>query len=625
MKRFFSMCAALALALTPLLTAGAAVAAPMRQADPPPPAPPALQLKAGSFSPATGQELALPPGLTVAAQNSQYWIVQFGGPILSEWRAALEAEGAEIVAYVPDFAYKVRMNPGQARKVEDLQDVVFVGPFQPAYKISPALAVGGPTLYRLRVEPGRDFGLTNAAIAATGAEIVSRDGDALTVLADGAQVQAIAQVADVAWIENWLLREKHNEAGGGAIIGGATANAAGYDGSTQIAAVADTGFGGGTAGTIHPDIPSTRVVGLQNLPGAGSKSCYTVVDDGAKDVDSGHGTHVAGSVLSDGYGIGAGALGRGVAPAAGFVGQAVENFVDFTGICALQNSDGYYLIGIPNDLKTLFQAAYDAGARIHSNSWGSAANGDYTLDSANADTFVWNKKDMVITFSAGNEGIDANADGSVDNDSTGSPATAKNVITIGASENQRPAYPCDTNLTYTSHDAYQPSQTCNGMGGNNTLGTYGGRWGTDYPVDPIANDLTAGNPEQMAAFSSRGPADDGRIKPDVVAPGTWVLSTYSGQFQEGYGGSLNPRTNAFQLDGWGMPANQQYKYFGGTSMSNPLAGGAATVVRDYYKKARLVDAERGAGQGNADQHGRRPGRREQRWGRRQRLPHSQQP
>lgn len=66
----------------------------------------------------------------------------------------------------------------------------------------------------------RDFGLTNAAIATSGAEIVSRDGDVLTVLADGAQVQAIAQVADVAWIENWLLREKHNETSGGVIIGG---------------------------------------------------------------------------------------------------------------------------------------------------------------------------------------------------------------------------------------------------------------------------------------------------------------------------------------------------------------------------------------------------------------------
>ena len=56
-----------------------------------------------------------------------------------------------------------------------------------------------------------------------------------------------------------------------------------------------------------------------------------MVDDGAVDVDSGHGTHVAGSVLSDG---GVNGEGRGVAPAARFVGQAVENFVDFTGLCA---------------------------------------------------------------------------------------------------------------------------------------------------------------------------------------------------------------------------------------------------------------------------------------------------
>ena len=31
----------------------------------------------------------------------------------------------------------------------------------------------------------------------------------------------------------------------------------------------------------------------------------------------------------------------------------------------------------------------------------------------------------------------------------------------------------------------------------------------------------------MAAFSSRGPVDDGRIKPDISAPGTYVLSTKS--------------------------------------------------------------------------------------------------
>jgi hypothetical protein len=292
-------------------------------------------------------------------------------------------------------------------------------------------------------------------------------------------------------------------------------------------------------------------------------------------------------VLSDG---GASGEGKGVAPAARLVFQAVENWVNFVTLCASE-VDGYYLIGIPSDLHTLFQQAYNAGARIHSNSWGSNAAGDYTLDSANADDFIWDNKDMTITFSAGNEGIDANANGVVDNDSIGSPATAKNVITIGASENDRQGnYQCDTGLAYQSHDAYQPSTTCTGMGGQNILGTYGVRWPADFPANPLASDPTAGNAQQMAGFSSRGPTDDTRIKPDVVAPGTWILSTYSGQHQEGYGDPVNPQNGAYQVDGWGMPPNGFYKYFGGTSMSNPIAGGAATVVRDFYQKTASLNA-----------------------------------
>jgi serine protease AprX len=68
-------------------------------------------------------------------------------------------------------------------------------------------------------------------------------------------------------------------------------------------------------------------------------------------------------------------------------------------------------------------------------------------NSAQTDTFMWNNRDMLITFSAGNEGIDANSNGVIDNDSMGAPATAKNVLTVGASENQRSDnYPCDTGL-----------------------------------------------------------------------------------------------------------------------------------------------------------------------------------
>jgi hypothetical protein len=573
------------LLITLFATAGLSQASPLGQPQTAP-----IRLKAITFTPIPGVEPALAAplreGPEVAGRNG-YYLVQFRGPVQQAWKTQAAKLGAELLEYVPDYTFKVRMTPAVAQQVGRLADVAWIGRFHPAYKLSPSLKRDGVRLYKVRIEQGADASLAGAAVAASGAQIVAGGGDTLVVAANATQLDAVAGVLDVAWIENFALHEKHNEYGGGVIIGANTANASGYDGSTQISAVADTGLGGGTAATAHPDIPASRIVAIQNFPGANSALCYQVTNDGAVDVDSGHGTHVAGSVLSDG---GASGEGKGVAPAARLVFQAVENWVNFVQLCASE-VDGYYLIGIPSDLHTLFQQAYNAGARIHSNSWGSNAAGDYTLDSANADDFIWDNKDFVITFSAGNEGIDANANGVVDNDSIGSPATAKNVITIGASENDRQGnYQCDTSLTYQSHDAYQPSTTCSGMGGQNILGTYGVRWPADYPAPPLSTDSTAGNAQQMAAFSSRGPTDDGRIKPDVVAPGTWILSTYSERHQEGYGDPVNPQNGAYQVDGWGMPRNGFYKYFGGTSMSNPIAGGAAAVVRDFYQKAYSYSA-----------------------------------
>src|SRR5205823_2124393 len=93
--------------------------------------------------------------------------------------------------------------------------------------------------------------------------------------------------------------------------------------------------------------------------------------------------------------------------------------------------------GLPADLNTLFQQAYDDGARIHSDSWGADLAGQYDSYSQNVDTFVWNHPDMAIFFAAGNSGVDANHNGVIDNGSVGSPASAKNDITVGASENLR--------------------------------------------------------------------------------------------------------------------------------------------------------------------------------------------
>ncbi|MGD8508917.1 MAG: PKD domain-containing protein, partial [Syntrophobacterales bacterium] len=530
-----------------------------------------IRFKAKRFQTTTGKRPAISPQLAIsnyAEGTKGYYIVQFQGPVEQAWKDQVSATGAEILHYIPDYAFKVQMTPAQARQVEKLEFVVWVGLYHPAYKLSPDLKRIGTHIYNVRIERNANVGLARAAIANSSAKVLSRRGKILQVAADSTQLDAIARVLDVAWVENFMLREKHNEYGGGVIMGSATANSAGYDGSTQTVAIADTGLGAGTEQNAHRDILPSRISQIYDWPGSSSAGCYSVISDGPRDVDSGHGTHVTLSALGEG---GLSGEGQGVAPSAGLIFQAVEDFVDFQSICAPLYADGYYLIGIPLDISDLFQQAYSYGARVHSNSWGSDAMGDYTVDSANADAFIWNNKDMAITFSAGNSGTDANGDGIIDEYSMGSPATAKNVISVGASENERADdYPCD------------PSTWCDGD--NEPLLTYGQSWPGDFPANPIKDDPSAGNAEQMAAFSSRGRTNDARIKPDVVAPGTWMLSGYSDLYQERYDPSTNPQNNAWQYDGWGEPYSEYYKYMGGTSMASPLVAGGAAVVRDFYQK-----------------------------------------
>ena len=85
--------------------------------------------------------------------------------------------------------------------------------------------------------------------------------------------------------------------------------------------------------------------------------------------------------------------------------------------------------------------------------------------------------------------------------------------------------------------------------------------GGDYISRPLSNGI-----QGMAAFSSRGPCNDGRIKPDLVAPGTDIIST---------------RSRMATGTGWGTLSNTNYIYMGGTSMATPLTAGAAALTRQW--------------------------------------------
>jgi hypothetical protein len=141
--------------------------------------------------------------------------------------------------------------------------------------------------------------------------------------------------------------------------------------------------------------------------------------------------------------------------------------------------------------------------------------------------------------------------GYVDWYSLGSPGTFKNGLTVGATRSSRADGP--------NKDATWGQRTKEDLAGQSYY---------PFPDPPVSNERVCGDPESMAAFSSRGPVEPRRIKPDVVSPGTDILSTRS---------SLDPNNNF---------GNAKYIFKSGTSMATPLVSGCVALVREYYVKKR---------------------------------------
>ena len=266
------------------------------------------------------------------------------------------------------------------------------------------------------------------------------------------------------------------------------------DGSGQMVAVADSGLD-----EDHGDF-GTRVVSSNDVIGDGSTA----------DKHSGHGTHVACTVLGDGSKGGY----AGVAPSAELYFQAMEN----------DNSGNFQ----SPSLNYLMNSAYGAGARTHTNSWGSSAasqQGKYDSEAEDVDDranyydkYYNGREGLTILFAAGNDGP---ASGTVS-----PPATAKNSLSVGNHQNRY-----------------------------------------------------SGAPDTLMSGSSRGPTDDGRIKPDIIAPGGYVRSCRAQEATDTSGST------------W---SNSWYLEYTGTSMATPNAAGAAAMVREYLEEIAQRPAPQGA-------------------------------
>ncbi len=520
------------------------------------------------------------------ASRDDYFIVQSrtaaDQAALRQW---LEGKGIPILEYFPHLAYLVRMSEEQLLIVEQRPEVFWAGHYSPAFRVDPLLdfiiQANPASEIEMRmhfdadlekdIEPllGRlaAFGLSNAKHARR-----SRDWS-VRAKGNAGRARDVVLMPGCLWIERYIPpRVTNNTArtsqsvvtGRGAVSGPIMdvedVWARGIRGEGQIASAADTGLSTGNLATLHQDFGQSgsptnplRVLAGYALGRAGNWN-----DD--QTTGGGHGTHTSGSIVGNGLRSGS-SPDTNTFPSTAYAGTAPKAEFVFQSIM----DAGGALGGLPADLNTLFQQTYNDGARVHSNSWGADVNGVYNTDSQEVDQFSWRNKDMLITFSAGNSGDDTTSPGPVDGiinrDSIGAPGTAKNCLTVGATENYLPSF------------VYEyPSGDCTSSNGIEQK-TWGWFNATNFSTAPIFGDLMTDNASGMGAFSSRGPTDDGRFKPDVVAPGIGIIST---------------RTDVNQAyEQWGICAipvalRPYYITQGGTSMSNPLTAGAATLVRQYY-------------------------------------------
>ena len=491
------------------------------------------------------------PATAPTGEERRLQVVQFHGPVKDAWVDSLRATGAFVVSYVANNAYVVVVDASSWTALEQLREkpyVLGISAYEPAFKLRPELrtpALRYDGLYDVVVQivadaKGQAFAdaLEASALAVLAKPEHVLDYINVTVKVDGANVIELARDSHVFAVEPRLEARMLDEAQGQIMAGNLLAGGTQPTGPGYIGWLQGLGFPGANPFPFSVDVTddgvdrgSTTDVNVEFKVNGQSAGASRVAfnnnysGDALADGRAGHGNLNA-SIIG-GYND---STGTAFEDASGYqYGLGIAPWV-LLGNSKVFSNSGAGVFNQPT--ATRMANAYNAGARISSNSWGYTTGNNYNADTQSHDASVRDalsgtagNQELAIVFAAGNSGSAANT--------VHPPCTAKNVITVGASENFR----------QTGSD---------GCGVANT--------GANSAMDIIS-------------FSSRGPTSDSRKKPEIAAPGTHIEGAASRA--TGYDGS--GVCNQFWPTGQTL-----YAWSSGTSHSTPAVSGFCALIRQFY-------------------------------------------